>query len=1210
MRRVMSVTWDRRVGGLLPALGVLACMLSGCQSPTRPVGDPVKLPWLPPIQPPAGFDRQRAALSLAQIPDDPPAPAIVEERQAELPEATRRQLSEAREHLSKGRHTEALGLLEQLLRGDAGVAEAHRLVAVASLMAGNDERAGLSAGRALTLRPGDLISHYVVGRLAEKRRDTAGAIRAYRTGLKCKVLPEEAHYLVLTHYRLGLLLDQERYYLAAAEQLGLFEKGIRSLGSKVEESVELASIVRLQRGTVASRMARAHSYLGDYSAAADAMKIAVAESPKDLDLRADYVRMLAHAGRLDEAMAESRRLVADSQGNREAVELLLGLHRAAGRPEAGVAAMRDAVAGQPENLDLNLLYCEALVDAGRYGQAVSILKELTDRFPKSSEAKWRLVSIQRLRQDWSGWLLALAQLLASDPVVYEKANRELDLAPSSITGRMAAEASSEAAPRQLVPPQPQEAVLSAAMDYLLGHICDRLDRIEEARMFFDRSAASAPGFLPAIMGVAELYMHRCRWDEAIVVLKKVAEARPPSHLVERLLGQCYDALDDTERAVEHYQAAIKINGEDVRGMMLLAGLHERRDENREAQRQYQAVISVNPNYMPGREAYIRSLMSAGGGFTSAVVAGRVALEFAEMQRRGPRDPATIRTAALLRFLQDRDRESYAGTLRSLIQAHPEDERSREDLAASLIAFRDYQTAREVLAQTIADFPQSGQAGWMMAMTLTRLLEFDTAAAEYERILAIHPNRTSYLQALAELRMTQQRFEAAIPVYERLLELQSKDGFPGLHRGRLMEAYRRLGRLDDARRLAEHWLAEVDPKAKTAGPLAAIYRWFVLAADEAAKDYDAYLCRCREWLKSDPEDANARAWLIGLTTDAPIGTVGSFRGYGGLMGAGRHDEAVTQVVRWLDKSPTDTRLMRLLADVFVASRRFDEAIELQRSLAAATTKADEKLVLLYSLQTTYSRARRYDDAIATVREWMNTAQRLSGDNRSLASQELDGAVFEQRRTIGMLMAQQGRTDEAIAYLTGLLAQQPDDSRRVELLRGLSYIFQRRGQHGPAEEHLRQAYQLMPTDVGLNNDLGYTLAEAGKDLAEAERMLRLAVGESPRQAAYLDSLGWVFYKQGRFEDACCWLQLAAGQEHGEDAVIHDHLGDACWRKGQKAKAADHWRQALELYERQLADGVTERNDTLLAGLRGKLAAVAANQEPTVAPLAVMQGSAPAK
>ncbi len=1200
-----------RQSGLLLMI-VLLCapwLLTGCGTGPASVAGPGRTPWLPPIQPPPEFDRQRATLSLAQIPDDPPAPAEAPVKSAALPATAQRQMSDARQLFKKGQYTECIALLEQVLRAEANLPEGHRLTALACLLSGNDERAAHSAGRTLDLRPNDLVAHYVVGRLAEKRRDTAKAIRAYRIGLKCKTLPEDAHYLVLTHYRLGMLLDQGKYYLAAAEQLQLFNKGVASLGARVEDNAELASIARLQRGTTAIRLARAHSYLGDYAAASDAMKIAVEESPKDLDLRADYVRMLAHAGRLDQAMVESRQLVGDSQGSREAVELLLSVHRMAGRPGAGVAAMRDVAARQPENLDLQLFYSDALVDAGRYDQAVSTLKDLIARFPKATEANWRLISIQRLRKDWPGWLLALCQMLAADPAAYERANPELEQVPPELAVRMVDEALSGGDVRRLLPRQPDDATLSAAMDYLLARLCDRLDRLPEARGFFDRSAARLPGFLPATMGVAELYVHRCLWDDAIRVLEKASLARPPSHLVERMLGQCYDGLDDVKKAVEHYKAAIKIDGEDVRTMMLLARLYERLDVPREAQQQYQAIIAANPNFMPGREAYIRSLMSAGEGFSSAVVAGRVALEFAEMQRRGPRDPATIRTAALLRFLQDRDRQSYCDVLRSLIQAHPKDEHSREDLAATLLAFRDYEPAREVLARMVADFPRSGQAGWMMAMTLSRLLDFDGAAREYERILKLHPNRLTYVQALAELRMTQQRFDAAIPIYERLLELREKDEFPGLYRGRLMEAYRRAGRFDDARRLAEKWLAEVDPKAKTAGILTATYRWFLLAADEAAKDHEGYIRRCRDWLDADPKDGNVRGWLLGLAVEAPVGTVGQFHDTSGLIGAGRRDEAVTQVAAWIDETPGDSRLMRLLADVLLASRRFDEAIEIQRSLAASAAKPDEKLVLLYSLQTTYVRARRYAEAMATAREWMNVAQRLQTDGRGPTRQELDGAIFEQRRGIGALMAQQGRADEAVAYLTSMLEQEQDDSRQVELLRGLAFILQRQGRYGVAEEHLRRAYELVPTDVGLNNDLGYTLADAGKDLAEAERMLRMAVGESPRQAAYLDSLGWLFYKQGRFEDACRWLDLAAGQDEGEDAVIFDHLGDACWRHGNKDKAVASWRRSLELYERQLADGTTEPNEKLAAGLKEKLGAVAGRGKPAVAPVGPENASAPA-
>jgi tetratricopeptide (TPR) repeat protein len=1210
MERLMVQTWSRRIGQLSASALCMSLLLAGCGAPVRPAPGPVKAIVLPPLQPPANFDRQRAGLSLSQVPDDPPAPvASAAASTTELPPAVRRDLAEARQLFRKGQHAECIAALEKVLGLDASCAEAHRLTALACLLSGNDERAGLSAKRTVELRPDDLVAHYVVGRLAEKRRDTANAIRAFRLAIKCKASPDDADYLVLTHYHLGLLLDQERYYEAATEQLAMFDKGVRSLGPRVEDNPELASIVRLQRGATAVRLARAYSYLGNYPAAADALKVAVQEAPKDLQLRADYVSLLAHAGRLEQAMAESRRFVSDSQGNREAVELLLAVHRAAGRPEAGVAAIRDVVAQQPDNLELHLLYCDALVDARRYEQAVSTLKDLVSRFPKATDASWKLIEIQRLRQDWPGWLLALSQMLAAEPVEYERAGRELDQAPVEVARRIADEASNRGKGRHLVPPEPVDAGESAALDYLLGRLCDRLDRVDDARRLFDEASRRLRGFLPATMGVAELYIRRCRWDDAIAVLKsQKAASDAPSHLLERLLGQCYDGLDDDQKAVEHYEAAVKISSDDVRSIMMLARLYERMERNREAQQQYQAAITANQNYMPAREAYIRSLMSANAGATSAVAAGRVALEFAEMQRRGSRDPATIRTAALLRFLQDRNRQSYCDILRSLVQAHPDDERSFDDLAATLVTFRDYGPAREVLTTMVAAFPRSGQAGWMMAVTLTHLLDFDGAAAEFERILTLHPNRQSYLYGLAELRMTQQQFNAAIPVYERLLKLQDTEEFPGVIRGRLMEAYRRVGRLDDARRLAQMWLKEIDPKSKTAAAYRSVARWFLLAADEAAKDYDGYLRRCREWLEADAKDATVRAWLIGMTTEAPVGTVGQFSGPAGLVGAGRYDEAATHLLKWMGEPPGDSRQMRSLSEVLLAARRFDEAVELERSLVASTAKDEDRLVLLYSLQATYLRARRYDDAIATVRDWINTAQKLVTAGRGASREELDGAIFEQRRTVGTLMAQMGRADDAIAYLTAMLEREDDDSRQVELLRGLSYVLQRQGRLDLAEEHLRQAYELMPADVGLNNDLGYTLADTGKDLPEAERMLRMVVGESPRQAAYLDSLGWVFYKQGKFQDAARWLGLAAGSEDGQDAVIYDHRGDALWRTADKDAAVKSWRRSLELYERQVADGQTDVNAGLVERLKGKIAAAGAGGTPLVAGVGAQQASTP--
>jgi tetratricopeptide (TPR) repeat protein len=1186
--------------------------LAGCASGPAPAGASAEMHLLPPIQPPPDFDRKRALTPLAQIPDDPPAPAPKPAgERPKLPAPAARLLEEARQLFLKGQHSESTAALEKVLSYEPELHEAHRLMALVCLQSGDDARARLSAERALAIRPDDLVCHYVLGRLAEKQRETDKAIRAYRTALKCRVSPADDVYLTLINYHLGMLLDQQRYYLAASEQFAMFERRVQLLGPRVRENGELATISRLQRGPTAVRLARAYSYLGEYARAATALGVAVGQMPKDLDLRGDYVRMLVHAGRLKEAMAESRRYLADSQGSRDAVELLLAVHRVAGRPQDGVAAIRDIVARQTDNLELALLYSDALVDARQYDQAVRTLTDLVARYPKSTEARWKLISIQRLREAWPDWLLSLAEMLATDPAEYVRANQELDRIPAVTAERIVSEGTSARGKlRKLVPAEPSDSAVASGLDYLLGRLCDRLERVDDARHFFDQAVRRTPGFLPGIIGVAELYVERCRWDDAIDVLQEASQAQErSSHLVERLLGQCYDGLDDAKQAITHYQAAIKINREDTRSMMLLARLYERLDQSREAQQQYQAVITLAPDDVAAREAYIRNLMTSDAGFTSAVAAGRVALEFAEMQRRGPRDPATIRVAALLKFLQDRDRDAYCNTLRTLIQMHPDDERTREDLAAKLLTFRDYEPARQVLNEMIERFPRSGQAGWMMAMVLTRMLDFEGAAGEFQRILRLHPNRQMWLQNLAELRMTEQNYEAAIPLWNRLLAMQDKGEFPGIYRGRLMEAYRRAGQFDEARRVADRWLSEVDAKSRTAGVVRSALRWFLLAADQAQKDYDGYIRRCRGWLKADPRDASARTWLIGLVTEAPLGTVGQFRGFGGLVGAKRYDEAETQVLRWLSEAPADTPLMRSLAEVLLAGRRFDEAIELTRSLASAGGKAEDRLVLLYALQSMYVRAKRYDEAMATVREWINVAQKLIADNRGLSRMDLEGAIFDQRRTTATLMVQAGRVEDALAFIQSMLEQEKDGSRQVELLRALSYIYQRQGQPALAEENLRQAYHLMPADIGLNNDLGYTLAEAGKDLPEAERMLRMVVGENPRQAAYLDSLGWVLYRRGKLKEARMWMTLAAGQEQGEDAVIYDHLGDVLWGLSEKDQAVKNWQRSLELYERQVTDGLAEPNPQLVPSLKSKIEAAANGKMPAVAPIVERSSSAPA-
>jgi tetratricopeptide (TPR) repeat protein len=133
---------------------------------------------------------------------------------------------------------------------------------------------------------------------------------------------------------------------------------------------------------------------------------------------------------------------------------------------------------------------------------------------------------------------------------------------------------------------------------------------------------------------------------------------------------------------------------------------------------------------------------------------------------------------------------------------------------------------------------------------------------------------------------------------------------------------------------------------------------------------------------------------------------------------------------------------------------------------------------------------------------------------------------------------------------------------------------------AEEQIRKILHDYPDDESAYNNLGYLLAEQGKNLHEAEDLIRRALEldrEHKRKrrlgaediqdtAAYVDSLGWVLFQTGRFPEALSELLRAASLPDGNDPVIWDHLGDVYLRLKQAVKAQESWTRAVSLYEKE--------------------------------------------
>ncbi|MEM7439977.1 MAG: tetratricopeptide repeat protein [Pseudomonadota bacterium] len=112
---------------------------------------------------------------------------------------------------------------------------------------------------------------------------------------------------------------------------------------------------------------------------------------------------------------------------------------------------------------------------------------------------------------------------------------------------------------------------------------------------------------------------------------------------------------------------------------------------------------------------------------------------------------------------------------------------------------------------------------------------------------------------------------------------------------------------------------------------------------------------------------------------------------------------------------------------------------------------------------------------------------------------------------------------------------------------------------AEIDFRRALELNPDQPSVLNYLGYSLVEFGVKLDEAQAMIEKAVDQRPNDGYITDSLGWVLYRLGKYQEAVSPMEKAVSLVP-DDPIINDHLGDVYWVVGREREARFQWRRAL--------------------------------------------------
>lgn len=161
-------------------------------------------------------------------------------------------------------------------------------------------------------------------------------------------------------------------------------------------------------------------------------------------------------------------------------------------------------------------------------------------------------------------------------------------------------------------------------------------------------------------------------------------------------------------------------------------------------------------------------------------------------------------------------------------------------------------------------------------------------------------------------------------------------------------------------------------------------------------------------------------------------------------------------------------------------------------------------------------------------------------------------------------------EDIDKAAAIPAHGDDDSRYILFLRGA--LEERQKHYDAAEEQFRKILALDPNNSMTLNYLGYMLADRGVKLPDALAMIQKAVELDPQNYAYLDSLGWAYFKMGQYPLAEENLRKAS-ERVSTDPTVHDHLGELYEKTGRLRLAVAQWDQSLAQYARTVPADVDE-------------------------------------
>ncbi len=619
-----------------------------------------------------------------------------------------------------------------------------------------------------------------------------------------------------------------------------------------------------------------------------------------------------------------------------------------------------------------------------------------------------------------------------------------------------------------------------------------------------------------------------------------------------LYEEYYEATSRGEYAnlaIEYYKKAYGLDpGSPVIGEHL-AEIYFKSQRIRDAVLEAEVILKRDPDNLPARRLlariYVRTLGDLSGAAGQRETVGRAIEQYREILRVDPGDTEAALWLARLYRLQN-DHEKAERALRGVLEREPENEPAIEQLTQLLL---DQGKSAEAIALLERIEKRSPTPGLLTLLGDAYNQTHDLVRAEkaYRRAVELEPGEAGHRRGLAQALLAQEKYSAALEQYKKLSELEPDDPDSYL---RLAQIYRQLHQLDTAE---ENLLRA---KQRAPGSLEVIYyEAMIYEAQGRFDDAIRVLSDAVAGVKSQKGASPANRRTLAIL----------YEQLGRLYREVENFPAAINTFQEMLKlgEEEDRRARVLMIDAYRAGRDLTRALEASRKALELYPK-DRSIRLTAAMLL--GEKGDTDEAARLLREM------LSGGNEDREIYLDLAQVYEHGRRFAEA--------EAAARSAEKMAARPAENEMVWFMLGA--IFERQKKYDLAEGEFKRVLQMNPRNAPTLNYYGYMLADLGTRLDEATELVKRALAEEPHNGAYLDSLGWAYFKQNRLAEAEGSLRKAV-ERNAHDPTIRDHLGDVYFKAGRIDLAAGEWENALAEWRRALP---TENEADKIAALEQKL------------------------